>query len=465
MTTTTAAPVARRPRVILAVLTVDAVAYSLLQASVTPAVPEIQHSLGATPSAAAWVLTAFLLTAAIATPIAGRLGDMYGKRRVLTGVLALLAAGIVLAAVSRSLGLLIAARALQGVAGGVFPLAFGIVRDELPAARVPSGIGWVSAMLGVGTSAGNVVSGPVVEHLGYRALFWCALGPVLLALIASAILVPESPVRSRVGVAWSSAALLCVGLTGLLLAITQGPQWGWGSARTLGLFAAGAALLAAWTAADLRSRTPLVDMRMMRLPVVWTTNVAGLLLAVGMFGAFIVIPQLAVIPAATGFGLGTGPTGAALLLLPTAVMMLATGVALGRLEARFGLERLLIAGAAISALAYALLAVAHHQVWEVALIAAVAGVGIGLSLSVMPILIVATVAPDQTGVATGMNTLTRWVGGAFGSQVSATVIAASVTADGIPADAGFTQAFAIIAGLLVVATVVSFLVPRTRALA
>ncbi|MCW2994548.1 MAG: transporter, partial [Conexibacter sp.] len=205
----TAAPAIRRgAQATLAVLTLDAVAYALLQSSVTPAVPAIQRSLHASATASAWVITAFLLTAAIATPIAGRL-DVHGKQRVLTVVLGLMVAGTLLAALSRSLGVLIVARAIQGVGGAVFPLAFGIVSDELPRERVSSGIGWVSAMLGVGTTAGIVVSGPIVAGFGYEALFWMALVPLAVAAIATAVAIPPSPSRGAGGVHWGAAALLC----------------------------------------------------------------------------------------------------------------------------------------------------------------------------------------------------------------------------------------------------------------
>jgi MFS family permease len=467
MTTAAAVPARTRraARATLAVLTLDAVAYALLQSSVTPAVPQIQRSLHASPTASAWVITAFLLTAAIATPIAGRLGDVHGKQRVLTLVLALMVAGTLLAAVSRSLGVLIAARVIQGVGGGVFPLAFGIVRDELPRERVSSGIGWVSAMLGVGTTAGIVVSGPIVDGLGYEGLFWVALGPLAVAALTTAVLIPPSPTRSAGGVHWGAAALLCAGLAASLLAITQAPHRGWGATGTLLLAAAGLVLLSTWVAIELTARAPLVDMRMLRRRAVWTTNVAGLLLAVGMFCAFILVPQLAVLPRSTGYGLGLGQSSAGLLLLPTAGAMLVTGVAMGTLERRLGLRTALVAGAGLSVVAFVLLAAAHAHVWEIVVAALIAGLGIGLSFAAMPSLIVASVAADQTGVATGMNTVTRWVGGAFGSQVAASIIAASAGADGLPTDAGFTTAFALTAAVLVAAVAATFAVPRESALA
>lgn len=429
-------------------LTLDAVAYALLQSSVTPAVPAIGRTLDASATASAWVITAFLLTAAIATPVAGRLGDLHGKQRVLAATLALMVAGTLLAALSRSLAVLVAARAIQGVGGGVFPLAFGIVAEALPARRVSSGIGWVSAMLGVGTTIGIVVSGPIVAAFGPAGLFWIALGPLTAAALATALLIPPSPTTARGGVNWSAAAVLCAALTALLLAITQAPHRGWLSPPTLALAAAGGLALAAWTVVELRARTPLVDMRMLGERALWTTNVAGLLLAVGMFCAFILIPQLAV------GRLGLSQSAAGLLLVPTAAMMLVTGVAMGPLERAIGLKASMLLGAALSVAAFVLLAVAHRTAAEIAVAALVAGLGIGVSFAAMPSLVVALVRPDQTGVATGMNTVTRWIGGAFGSQVAASILAASGHSD-----AGFTTAFALTAGVLVLATLATLAIP------
>ncbi|MCW2953411.1 MAG: transporter, partial [Conexibacter sp.] len=441
----------RHYRVTLLVLALDGIAYALLQSLLTPALPTLQRSLGTSASTTAWVMTAYLLSAAVATPIVGRLGDMYGKKRLLVIVLAVLAVGTLAAALSSSIAPLIAARAVQGVGSGVFPLAFAIVRDEFPAERVPAGIGLVSAILGIGASAGTALSGVIVEGLDYHWLFWLPLVLIVVACATSARVVPESPLRTPGRINWLAALLLSAGLAGVLLAITQAPSWGWLSVRTLGVLGVGLALLAGWVCVELRSRAPLVDMRMMRIRAVWTTNLAGLLLAVGMFCAFLLIPQLVEVPASTGFGLGATPVRAGLYLLPTAVMMLVSGVAIGWLERRIGSKPTFVSGAVISVLAFVLLAVAHREPWQIYLAAAVAGIGIGLSFAAMPNLIVATVAAGETGVALGMNTVTRWVGGALGSQMAISVLAAHPGIDGFPAERGFTAAFALTAAVLAVA--------------
>src|SRR5689334_8227036 len=160
-----------------------------MQSLIVPAIPDIQHSLGVSENAASWVLTAYLLSASVATPILGRLGDMYGKERLLVIVLALLCVGTVIGAVAGSLTLLLVGRVIQGAAGGIFPLAFGIIRDEFPRERVAGGIGLMSALLGVGAGLGFVLAGPIADNLSYHYLFWLPLIPTVLATVLTYLFV------------------------------------------------------------------------------------------------------------------------------------------------------------------------------------------------------------------------------------------------------------------------------------
>ena len=131
----------------------------MLQSLVVPALPTLQRDLNTTPSGVAWIFTAYLLAASVATPIAGRIGDMFGKKRTLVVVLAGLAAGTLLAAVATTLPVMIVARTIQGLGGAIFPLAFGIVRDEFPRERVAGGIALISGLLGVGAGSGSCSPG------------------------------------------------------------------------------------------------------------------------------------------------------------------------------------------------------------------------------------------------------------------------------------------------------------------
>ena len=238
----------------------------LLQSLVVPALPTLQIALHTSQSTVSWILTAYLLSASVATPVLGRLGDMFGKERMLVIVLTALTAGSLVAALTSSITVMIAARVLQGLGGAVFPLAFGIIRDEFPRERVAGAIGGVSTILGVGGGLGIVLAGPIVDHLNYHWLFWIPLVMTALATVATFLWVPESPVKTPGTVNVGAGLLLSGWLVALLLGVSEGSLWGWSSARVLGLFVLAVVLFAAWVVVELRSKVPLVDVRLMRTP-------------------------------------------------------------------------------------------------------------------------------------------------------------------------------------------------------
>lgn len=456
-----AAPARRRPGVTLACLALAATSYALMQSLVAPALPEIQHDLRTSADGVSWIFTSYLLSASIATPIVGRLGDIHGKQRALVWVLALLALGTLLSAVATSLEVMIAGRVIQGFAGGIFPLGFGIIRDEFPRERVAGSIGMMSALMGIGGGLGTVLAGVIVDGLGYHFLFWLPLVAIVIATVGAAVLIPESPVRAPATINWGAAALLSAGLAALLYAVSKAGGWGWGSPRTLGLGAAALLTLAAWMRVELRARTPLVDMRVMRLRGVWTTNLSATLIGFGMYGSFVLIPQLVELPRSTGFGFGASVTEAGLYMLPTTVAMLIAGASAGRLERRYGSRALLVAGSSCCGLGFALLALAHGTIAEILLATALMGIGIGLAFAALANLIVQAVPADQTGVATGINAIARTVGGAFGTQIAATLLTANLVASGLPGETGFTLAFALFATTLAAGALAAAAIPRS----
>lgn len=440
-----APPGRQRYEITFAVLAVGGMSFALLQSLVAPALPTIQHSLHTGTTAVAWILTAYLLSASVATPILGRLGDMFGKEHMLVLALAALAAGSLVAALATSVEVLIAARVIQGLGGAVFPLSFGIIRDEFPHARIAGGIARISALLGVGAGAGIVLAGPIVNHLGYHWVFWFPLITTVIAGVATVLFVPESPVKTPGRVNITGALLLSGWLVCLLLATSQGATWGWRDERVLGLYIGGVALLLLWVQNELRAPEPLVDMQMIRLRGVWTVNTAAFLIGASMFCSFVLMPEFVEAPKATGYGFGDSVTQAGLILLPSTVMMLVFGPISGRLTRRFGGQLPLALGAAACSLCFVFLAFAHERALDFYIASAILGIGIGLAYAAMANLIVAAVPPKQTSIATGMNTVTRTLGGAVGSQIAGSVLASSLATSGQPSEQAFTTAFVIAA--------------------
>ena len=437
-------------------------AYALLQSLVAPALPDLQRALHTSVSSVSWVLTAYLLSASIATPLIGRLGDMYGKKRLLAVVLVVLCVATAISAVASSLPLMLVGRVLQGAAGGIFPLAFGIIRDEFPRERVAGAIGLMSALLGVGGGAGVVLAGPIVQHLSYHYLFWMPLILLVPATIATHLFVPESPVRVPGTVNWAGAALMSIGLASLLVAVSEAPVWHWVSAKTLILLVAGVILLVTWVWSETRSAQPLVDMHMMRIRGVWTTNAVAALLGFGMYSSFLLLPEYVETPSRVGYGFDASVSGAGLFLVPSTVAMLIAGSQTGRLEKRFGSKPPLLAGAAFASASYLLLAFARSERWEIYVAALLLGAGIGLAFAAMVNLIIENVGAAETGIATGMNTVTRTVGGAFGGAAVASILAASVTSTGYASARGFTAAFTACAIAPMLGILIGLAIPPRR---
>jgi EmrB/QacA subfamily drug resistance transporter len=455
MTAAAAAPRRRAesPNEILVVLLLAGVSFALSQTLVIPALPELSRDLHASASATSWILTGFLLSASVATPIVGKLGDVFGKGRVLTGVLLTFALGGVVCALSHSIGLLIAGRVIQGVAGGVFPLAFGIVRDTFPPEKVATGLGMVSAIFGIGGGIGLPLSGVMVDNVQVEWIFWISLIAVPAALAAHR-LVPASPTAERTRIDWLGAILLSVALAAILLAVTEANDWGWTSARTLGLMVGGVAVLVVWTRVEATREEPLIDLRVLSERAVATTNLTGFLVGVAMFSSFLLIPQFAQAPKLTGYGFGASVTESGLILAPAALAQLVAGPIAGRLGERIGFRATLAAGAVFSTASFIFLVLAHAHPWEFIAAGLLLGAGISFAFASMANLIVDAVPQSDVGIATGINTVTRTVGGAFGSAVATSILAANtIPGTPIPTEGAYTTAFVIsaVAGALAIA--------------
>jgi EmrB/QacA subfamily drug resistance transporter len=446
----------------LLILGFGTLAFVLAQTTVIPALSDLQRELGASSSGIAWMVTAYLLVASIATPIFGRLGDMFGKQRLLAISLALFAVGSVVAGLADSLPLMIVGRALQGLGGGVFPLSFGIIRDEFPKHKVPTGIALLGAIAAIGSSIGLPLGGVLVDQANYHWIFWVAATMGLLATLTTHLFVPESAVRTPGRVDLPGAAILGIGLTALLIGISRAADWGWDSAPTLGLLAVGLVVLVLFGLFERQTRQPLVNMRTFARRPVLTTNVSTVLIGSAMISTFMLVPLLAQLPAGSETGFGLSAAEAGLLLAPGGLLSLLVAPIVGRIGERSGSKIPFFAGCLVTAGALLGMALAHDSVGLVILWSSITSVGVGAAFAAIPNLIVVAVDEHETGEATGVNTVMRNIGSAVGAQVAGTIIATQVLANGLPKNAAFTIAFLVSAIGAVIAALSVLLIPGRR---
>jgi EmrB/QacA subfamily drug resistance transporter len=456
------APRSRGTAIIL-FLSLGGLSFAVLQSLVAPALGTIGTDLGVSTTDASWVLTAYLLSASVLTPILGRLGDMVGKRKVIIVVLALLLVGTVLAALAPNLGVLIVARVLQGAAGAVMPLSIGIVRDELPRERVSVTIGLLSAIFGIGAGVGIVTAGPIVEALSWHWLFWLPAVLVAIALLGAIFGIPESPVRTPGRLDLVGTAILTVGLVSLLLAIGEGQKWGWSDGKTVGLLALGAVALIVFVFVELRTKEPLIDINLFRHRGVWTAHVVALAFGFAMFGTFILVPTLLQLPSVLGYGFGKTVSEAGLYLLPTVVAMIIAGVVAGILIRKIGPKIPMIVGGVSVTVAFLIPALGHAEEWQILVSGVLTGLGIGMALAATSNAIVESVPAAQTGEAISANTVIRTIGSSIGTAVIAALLSSNVTAQGAPTDAAFTVGFWASAGVGVLAIIAALIAPSVAA--
>ena len=415
-------------------LALGVLSYGLMQTMLVPAIGVIQHSLHTSSTAATWaVMSAPLLASAILTPVASRLGDRFGRRRMLLWVLGIYLIATLVAVAAPNIGLLIAARAGQGISLAVLPLAFGSVPSIMPPERVHAGLGFLSGLVGGAAGIALVCGGLIVDHASWRWLFVVGGLLVTSALVFTYRYVPADTVRHTGGIDPLGIVLLAGGLAGILLALTVGPTGGWLSPPVVILFIGGIALLGLFVRAERRLRNPLIDMDLVLHRPVGIVHVAAFALGTVQFMYYVLVPKLTESPFATG-GFADSVTMAGLVMLPSTLVVLPAGAVAGRLITRRGPRAPLSVGLLLTAAGAALLALAHTQLWHLAICALPIGLGTGLVMAALPAQIHRAVDPSHSATANGINTIARTIGGAVGSQLGAAVVANSL-------HAGFPLAF------------------------
>ncbi|MER7408517.1 MFS transporter [Streptomyces sp. NPDC000070] len=450
---------------VVAVLALAGIVVSLMQTLVIPIVPELPRYLDASASNAAWAVTATLLAAAVATPVVGRLGDMFGKRRMLLVSIVLLVSGSVVCALSDSLVPMVVGRTLQGLAAAVVPLGISVLRDVLPAERLAGSTALMSASLGVGGALGLPAAAFIADHYDWHTLFWTSavLGVAALALVL--LVVPESKVRTGGSFDLPGSLGLSAALVSLLLAVSKGGDWGWTSGTTLGLFGASAVILLVWGWYELRTAQPLVDLRTTARRQLLFTNLASVALGFSMFAMSLVLPQVLQLPEQTGYGLGKSMLAVGLILAPQGLVMMAMSAVSAGITKAKGPKVTLMTGAVVVAAGYGLSLVLMSDVWHIVLVACVIGGGVGFAYGAMPALIMGAVPASETAAANSLNTLMRSMGTSFASALAGVILAQMTTGFGghaLPSENGFRTVMAIGAGAALLAFLLASFLPRRQ---
>ncbi|MFG3151039.1 MFS transporter [Streptomyces sp. NPDC048219] len=463
--TTTDEPAPRVSGATVPVLAFAGIVVAVMQTLLVPVIKDLPRLLDTTPSNATWVLTSTLLSGAVATPIMGRLGDLYGKRRMLIVSLSVMVVGALVSAFTDALLPMIVGRTLQGFAMGAIPLGIGLMRDMLPRERLGSAMALMSSSIGVGGGLALPAAAMVAQHTDWHALFYGAAGLGVLSIALTLLVVPESPLRAKGSFDLPGALGLTAGLVLFLLPITKGSDWGWGSATTLGLFAAAVAVLLLWGLMELRVAAPLVDLRTTARREVLLTNLASIMVGVAFYVVSLVLPQLLQLPSATGYGLGRSMVVAGLCVAPLGLTMMFTAPVYARLSARYGPRTTLIIGLVVIAVGYGGGLGLMSAAWQTVVTSVLLGAGIGLAYSSLPALIVGAVPASETGAANGLNTLMRSIGTSVSSAVIGMVLANTSTTVGgvaIPTMRGFRISFLIATAAVAAGLALAFFLPRRR---
>ncbi|MFF3615524.1 MFS transporter [Streptomyces sp. NPDC002580] len=456
---------ALRERLAIPVLAFGGILMAVMQTVVVPLLPDLPRLTGASPGAVSWTVTATLLAGAVLTPVLGRAGDMYGKRRVLLMALGLMTLGSLMCALTSDIGVLIVARALQGAAAAVVPLSISILRDELPPERTGSAVSLMSSTVGIGAALGLPLAALLVQYADWHVMFWATTGLGVVGLALAWWAVRESPVREPGRFDTLGALGLAAGLVCLLLAVSQGGTWGWTSPEILGLFAACVAVLALWWRQQLRAERPLVDLRLAARPRVALPHIAALLTGFAFYGNSLVTAQLVQAPTETGYGLGLSIVATGLCLLPGGVTMLLLSPVSARISAARGPRVTLALGAAIIASGYALRILDSRELWMIILGATVCAIGTTFAYSALPTLILHAVPAGQTASANGVNVLMRTIGQAVCSAAVAAVLVhhtSLVSGAPVPTLHGYLLAFAMAGTVALVACAAALSIPTDR---
>ncbi|MBB4688338.1 MFS transporter [Amycolatopsis jiangsuensis] len=458
MTTNTARPV-RVGKAAVGALGMLAVASGALESVLSPTLPLLQRELDMSPAEGALLTILIPITGALVTPIAGKFGDRYGGKRILTRLMTVVAIGGLVSALAPSLPVLLAGQILQGAMVGALPLSFIVVRKHLPAHQSKVAIGVVSGLFVGGGMAGMLLAGPVAEGLSRHWMFALPTIVVIVAVVLVHRLVPHDvPDRSEAsGVDWLGLVLLSAALITLMLLLSLAPDLASQPLLLVGLVVLLAALVAGWVAVERRAAAPMIDLRMLARPMMWKSCVLTFVICIGTSMAVFLVPQLWGV-SGDGYGFGASATEIGVFLLPGTVAATLAGPVGGMWERRSGSRAVATTGVVIMVVALVAMAFVHSEAWHLVVGKALVALANGLCITAMTTSIATSVPSNETGIATSTILVTRVLGMAVGGLLGGALLAAGTpSGTDVPAESAYVTGL-IIAGVV---TALALLATRT----
>jgi MFS family permease len=451
---------------IIAVLGYCGALVSITQTVSLPLLPVLPDELHTSVSNVSWVATSAFLTGAVANPVLGRLGDMYGKRRMVLVSMSALLVGCVVSAIAPSVLLLIAGRALQGCGIAVIPLAMSIAKETLPPDQTSKGVALVSATLGIGGGLGLPMSGWMLDWFGWQSVFWMTGALTLLGIVLAVIVLPDVDTREQsrfdvIGAVWLSVCLIAI-----LLPLSKSASWGWLQPRPLILYAAGFVGIIGWYRYEHRPKRPLVDVVLMSERPLLLVNSAGLLLGFAMFSNMYASLALLQTPASVPHGFGTSVVTAGVVMFPGALVMMLTSPLSAWITDRFGARTSLWVGAVVIGVGYATRPWMLGSLVAIGVSVAFVNAGVGIGYGAMPSATMAHVPDRETGSANAIGTLARAGGASISSAAVAAILTSKTTTvdgKGVATLGAFQLIFILSAIAAFVAAMVASQLPRTEA--
>ncbi len=450
---------------ILLILVIAEITSAFEGSMVYAALPAMMRQYG-DPGAVGWVVTGYLLVATATAAVGSRLGDLFGRSRLLGIALLLAMLGSVISAFASELSIVVFGRVVQGASAAILPLCFGLVREHLPASHVPFGIGVLAATASVAAGAGMLLSGVIVDQLGWQWIFWLSAAVAVAGMLALVGL-PGSQVKARTRRIDVVGGVLFVPAIGAVLyAITRSPQWGWLDLRTGSLLVGSALLLWLWVRHELRHPSPLIDVRLLAQPQIALANIAFALIAAGAMQLGLVLFPLLQQPLWTGVGLGLTATLSGVVKLPSNLVAIIGSTWSGAMAGRRGARVPMLIGTGLLTASWGALLAYHESVWFIIAATIVAGLGMSMSFAAVPNLIVEVAPAERTSEATGMSTVTRAAAMAVGAQLVASMLASSIVsnpalgAGAFPTAESYQLAIGFIAVCSLLAFVVSLQLPK-----